>query len=108
LQDEGVSTELFRSDLPHQWFMCMWTSGRRRKLLSRARQHDTVIVMGCDSATETARDSVRSIDCRVVQGMEVAGVMNATLRLDPLGNVSFQGCKTVPLSSQTKEERMSH
>jgi len=108
LKEEGVSTEVFSSKPPHHWFMCMWTSGRRKKLQSHATRHDAVIVLGCNSATETVRDSVRSTDCKVVQGMEVAGVMNATLRLDLLGNVSFQDCKIVPLSPQKKEEGISH
>jgi len=106
LKEEGVGTEVFRSRLPHQWFMCMWTSGRRRRLRSHATEHDAVIVLGCDSATETVRDSVRSTSCTVVQGMEVAGVMNAALRLDLLGNVSFQDCKIVPLSLHKKEDGM--
>jgi len=108
LEEEGVSTEVFRSRLPHQWFMCMWTSGRRRKLRSLATRHDAVIVLGCDSATETVRDSVRSASCTVVQGMQVAGVTNATLRLDLLGNVSFQDCKVVPLSLHEKEDGRPH
>lgn len=108
LEEQGVSTSVFRSDLPHQWFMCMWTAGRRRKLQSDANQHDIAIVLGCDSATETVRDAVRSTDCRVIQGMEVAGVMNARLTFDLPGNVSFEECKTVPLSPQRKEEGTSH
>jgi hypothetical protein len=106
LREGGMSAEVFRSRLPHQWFMCMWTSGRRRKLERQARKHDAVIVLGCDSATETVRDSVRSAGCTVVQGMQVAGVMNATLRLDLLGNVSFQDCKIVPLSLKAQEDGM--
>jgi hypothetical protein len=29
---EGVKADVFRSNLYHQWFVCMWTSGRRKKL----------------------------------------------------------------------------
>jgi hypothetical protein len=105
---QGVSTRVFRSDLPHQWFMCMWTAGRRKKLRSQAEGHDTVIVLGCDSATETVRDAVGSTGCRVIQGMEVTGVMNARLAFDLPGDVSFRGCKTVPLSLRAKQEGTSH
>jgi hypothetical protein len=108
LEEQGVSTSVFRSDLPHQWFMCMWTSGRRKKLQVHARQHDAVIVLGCDSATETARDSVGSTDCKVIQGMEVAGVMNAKLTVALSGNVSFADCKVTPLSPQKREAGVSH
>ena len=108
LKEQGVRASVFRSDLPHQWFMCMWTAGRRKKLQARAKRHDAVIVLGCDSATETVRDSVRSTGCKVIPGMEVAGVMNARLVFELPGNVSFRGCKTVPLSAGTKEAGTSH
>jgi hypothetical protein len=108
LREEGMSTEVFSSRLPLHWFMCMWTSGQRRRLQSQAAKHDAVIVLGCDSATETVRDSVRSAGCTVVQGMRVAGVMNATLSLDPLGNVSFRDCKVVPLSLRTEDDGVPH
>ena len=104
LKEKGVSTSVFRSDLPHQWFMCMWTSGRRKKLQSRARQHDAVVVLGCESAAETVRDAVQSTDCKVIEGMEVAGIMNAKLRVDLPGNVSFEDCKVVPLSPRKERE----
>jgi hypothetical protein len=66
LKEKGVNTSVFKSNLPHQWFMCMWTSGRRKKLQSHARQHDAVIVLGCDSATETVRGhgSRRHHECK--------------------------------------------
>ena len=108
LKEKDVESKVFGCSLYHQWFMCMWTSGRRKKLQSYARQHDAVIVLGCDSATETVRDSVRSTECRVIQGMEVAGVMNAKLRVDLPGNVSFEDCKITPLSPRTREEGGSH
>ncbi len=103
LREEGVNTEVFESNLPHQWFLCLCTSGRRKKLQSCARQHDAVIVLGCDSATETVRDSVRSTECRVIQGMEVAGIMNTKPRLHFLGNLSFENCKVIPISQQKGE-----
>jgi hypothetical protein len=98
LKERGVETEVFSSLPCHEWFMCMRTSGKRKKLLKRAEKHDAVIVLGCDSATETVREVVRSIDCRVVEGMEVAGIMNARISFRLPGNVSFENCRTVPLS----------
>jgi hypothetical protein len=32
LSEIGVRTKVFNSILYHQWFMCMWTSGKRKKL----------------------------------------------------------------------------
>jgi hypothetical protein len=66
-----------------------------------------VIVLGCDSATETVRDSIKSSDCKVIEGMEVAGIMNAKLKFQLPGNVSFEDCKIIPISQKKKEEGMS-
>ncbi|UCG67227.1 MAG: hypothetical protein JSW12_09685, partial [Deltaproteobacteria bacterium] len=67
LRDNGVNTKVFKSNLYHQWFLCMWTSGKRKKLQKYARQYEAVIVLGCDSATETVRDAVKSTDCKVIE-----------------------------------------
>jgi len=106
LKDQGVSTKVFRSNFYHQWFMCMWTSGQREKLQAAAKLHEAVIVLGCDSATETVYAAVKSTDCKVIEGMEVTGIMNATLRFHLPGSLSFGNCRTIPIS-QRKEERMS-
>jgi len=103
LRENGVSTEVFKSIPYHQWFMCMWTSKKRKKLQKCAEHYDAVIVLGCESATETVRDVVKSDDCKVIDGMEVTGIMNAELRFHLPGNVSFKNCKTVPISQQRKE-----
>ena len=103
LKEKGVDTKVFKSYMPHQWFLCMWTSGRRKKLEKHAKQHEAVIVLGCDSATETVRESVRSTNCKVIEGMEVAGIMNAKLKLQLPCNVSFEDCKITPISQQKKE-----
>ena len=100
LREKGVNTKVFKSPLYHQWFMCMWTAGRRRKLQKQARQYEAVIVLGCDSATETVRDVVKSTDCRVIEGMETTGIMNAQLRIGLSGNISFEGCRTIPISQR--------
>jgi hypothetical protein len=107
LREKGVDTKVFKSYMPHQWFLCMWTSGRRKKLEKHAKQHEAVIVLGCDSATETVRESVRSINCKVIEGMEVAGIMNAKLKLQLPCNVSFEDCKITPISQQKKEGNSS-
>ncbi len=98
LRERGLTTGVFRSIPSHQWFMCMWTSGKRKKLQKCAGQYDAVIVLGCDSATETVRDAVKSTGCKVIEGMKVAGIMNAQIRFHLPGNVSFENCKTVPIS----------
>jgi hypothetical protein len=107
LRENGVNTKVFNSIPYHQWFMCMWTSKKRKKLKECAKHYDAVIVLGCESATETVRDVVKSTDCKVIPGMEVTGIMNAQLRFHLPGNVYFENCKIVPISKQKKEENIS-
>ena len=104
LQESGVKTKVFKSAPSHEWFMCMWTSGKRKKLQKYAEKYDAVIVLGCDSAAETVREALKSTDCKLIEGMEVAGIMNAQIRFHLPGNVSFENCKLVPISQmkQTK------
>jgi hypothetical protein len=104
LREKGVNTKVFKSNFPHQWFLCMWTSGRRKKLQKYAKQHEAVIVLGCDTATETVCDSLKSTDCKVIEGMEVSGFMNAKLKLHLPCNVSFEDCKIIPISQHKKGE----
>jgi hypothetical protein len=48
LKENGVKTKVFNSIPYHQWFMCMWTSGKRKKLQQCAGQYDALIVLGWD------------------------------------------------------------
>ena len=107
LREVGVNTRVFKSTLPHQFFLCMWTSGRRKKLRKYAKDYEAMIVLGCDSATETVRDSVKSTDCKVIQGMEVVGFMNAKLRFHLPCNISFEESKIIPISQQKTDSHMS-
>ncbi|MHC4207011.1 MAG: hypothetical protein ACYSTT_20330 [Planctomycetota bacterium] len=107
LNEKGVKTKVFKSNLYHHWFLCMWHSGRRKKLQKYAKQYEAVIVLGCDSATETVRDSVKSTDCKVFEGMEAIGFTNAKLRFHLPCNVSFEDCKIIPIPRQKKEEDKS-
>lgn len=103
LKDQGVTTKVFKSSLYHQWFLCMWTAGRRKKLQKYAKQFDAVIVLGCDSATETVREALQSIDCKVIPGMEVAGIMNAKPRFQLPCNISFEDAKVISISQSKRE-----
>jgi hypothetical protein len=99
LGENGVSTKVFRSNLYHQWFLCMWTSRRREKLRRQAKGYDAVIVLGCDSATETVRGVVSS-DVRVLEGMKVTGIMNGRLSFRLPGELFFDQCRVVPISGR--------
>ena len=98
LRDKGVKTKIFKSVPYHQWFMCMWTSRKRKKLQKCAKHYDAVIVLGCESATETVRAVVKSENTKVVEGMRVAGIMNAELRFSLPAKVSFKNYRTVPMA----------
>ena len=104
LEEKGVKTKVFKSAPSHEWFMCMWTSGKRHKLQKCAEKYDAVIVLGCDSAIETVREAVQSTGCKVIAGMEVAGIMNAQIRFHLPGNVSFDNCRIVPISQQNSQD----
>jgi hypothetical protein len=75
LNDQGITTAIFDSKLPHQFVACMWTYRRRRELSKRAAEFEAVLVLGCDATMETVRDSIGSTDCRVINGMENEGIM---------------------------------
>ncbi len=100
LGDRGIATEVFKSPLYYQWFLCMWTEGRRRKLRKRAEKFDAVVVLGCDTANETVREAVKPTGTRVIEGMRVTGFLNAKMTFDLAGNVSFKDCRIIPISQQ--------
>ncbi len=77
----GIRTGVYDSKSPHQFVVCMWTSGRRKDLARRAAEYDAVMVLGCDAAVETARQALKSSNCRVIPGMDVEGIMNVIPRL---------------------------
>lgn len=76
LEGQGIRTGVFDSKLPHQFVVCMWTSGRRQDLARHSAGYDAVVVLGCDAAVEVTRSSIQSVGCRVIPGMEVDGIMN--------------------------------
>ena len=108
LAEKGVRTEVFKSRLYHQWFLCMWTGGRRRRLRKSANRHDAVIVLGCDSATETVREATEACGCTVIEAMKVSGIINAQLSFHLPGDIGFDNCRIVPISGLDQEETVAH
>ena len=98
LSEKGVKTKVFKNPIYHQWCLCMWTNRRRKKLEKQAQGHDAVIVLGCDTANETVRDAVKPTGAKVIEGMQVAGLMNAKLSIQLPANIAFKDCKIVPIS----------
>jgi len=109
LAEHGVRTDVFEITLYHQWFLCMWTEGQRKKLQKQAENYDAVIVLGCETANVTVRDAVAESGCRVIEGMQVTGYMNANLRLRFPADITFENCKIVPLRQHpAAPERSAH
>jgi len=102
LNENGVTTKVFRSPIYHQWFVCMWTSARRRKLQKAAENYDAVVSLGCDTANATVREAVKATGAKVIEGMEVAGLMNAKMSLGVTGEISFKDCRIIPISQQKR------
>jgi hypothetical protein len=94
----------FRSNLYHQWFLRMWTTRRRKKLQERARKYEAAIVLGCDTGNEAVRESVRTTGCRVIEGMEVSGFINAKLRFRLPCDICLEKCRVVPITQQKKDD----
>ncbi len=106
LESEGIRTGIFDSKLPHQFVVCMWTSDRRRALAKQATQYQAVIVLGCDAAVETVRSSLPA-EYRVIQGMEVEGIMTVIPSLQFPLNISLQVGNVTPVlvtGGQTAEQ----
>ncbi len=105
LLDQGVRSKVFKSYLPHQWFLCMWTAARQKKLQKHARRYDTVIVLGCESATRTVRDSIGSANCKIIEGMETTGIMNTKLSMRFPCDICFKDSKVIPFSPTERKDQ---
>ena len=79
LEQRGVRTGAYATHMPTP-MMCLWTKGQRRRLLNRARDYEAVLVLGCDSATYSVQDALENTACQVIQGMQMIGTTNATLK----------------------------
>jgi len=90
LKDEVIKTAVFDSKLPHHFVACMWTSGRRKKLAKRVAEFEGAVVLGCEATVEIVRDSIRSDDCRVIQGMENEGIMSVLPTVSFPFNISLE------------------
>ena len=117
LSKKGLKTKWFRVGIIQQFFLCLWTSRQRRKLQEAVREYEAVIVLGCDSAFKTIRDSVQGTNCKVIEGTEVRGIMNTKPKVHFPCIISFEDSKVVTMcdrhckqfkekSQQKKEEDM--
>lgn len=79
LEQRGIRTDVFTLRLPSP-LMCLWTEGQRDRLRRRAKDYDAVLVLGCNSATSTVRQTLEEMDCQVIQAMRMRGIANATTK----------------------------
>lgn len=100
LVKKGIRADVFKSRLPHQFVVCMWTSRRRKKLMQRAMNYEALVVMGCESAVQTISDSVRSTSCKVFMGMRSEGIMSIKPGFQFPCNISLQLNSITPLLHQ--------
>jgi len=89
-EKRGIKTSVFKSNLLHQFVLCMWTSRRRKKLMESAKKYDAVVVMGCEAAVQTVRNALESITCDVIPGMRSEGIMSIQPRLSLPCNISLE------------------
>ncbi len=76
LSERGVRTGVFSIHTPTP-MMCLWTERQRKRLRKRAEDYEAVLILACDSGTQSARDALRDTDCRVIQSLDMDGVINA-------------------------------
>lgn len=102
LKKEGLKTGVFKGNLLN-YLICLWTSGRRKKLIKRASQFEAVVVMGCESAYESVQEILKSTNCQVFQGMESEGVLNAIPKVHLPLKISFKKFKVTPVIYQRRQ-----
>ncbi len=97
LNEKGVKAKKFKAGVIQQFFLCLWTLRQRNKLRKCARKYKAVIVLGCDSAIETVRETVKGTDCKVIKGMEVAGIMNTKPKFHLPFDISFEESRMISM-----------
>lgn len=100
LEDDGVSTGVFRGNLLN-FIICMWTSGQRKRLLKRAQKYEAIVVLGCDVAYQTICNILEPTNCHVIHGMECEGILDAAPRFHFPCNISLDLIGVTPLEGKS-------
>jgi hypothetical protein len=109
LGKRGVTADVFRSRVPHQFVMCMWTRRRRRQLMKRAKKYEALVVLGCEAAVQTILDSADTVSFQVLQGMRTEGIMSILPRFKWPDSITLQLNSITPLIHQKQgSERWLH
>jgi len=103
LENVGIKTDTFTSYLPCP-ATCLWTEGQRKRLLKHASDHDAVLVMGCESARQTAEETLQDTDCDVILAMQLVGITNAKLKFEFPLTVRFDGLTRVHANERPESD----
>ena len=90
MEEMGIKTDVFRSNLLHQFVLCMWTMRRRKHLAKRAANYEALVVLGCEAAVDTVHDSVDTEKSKVYMGMRSEGIMSVLPRVNLPANLSLE------------------
>ncbi len=100
LEKRGVKADVFRSRIPQQFVVRMWTRRRRKQLMRLAKKYDAVVVLGCEAAVQTILDSVDTESFQVVQRRRTEGIMSILPRFQWLDSIPLQLNSITPLLHQ--------
>ena len=100
LETRGVRTDVFQSRWLPQFVICMWTTGRRKELMKRAKNYEALVVLGCEAAVQTIRDALGSPAQPVVQGMRTEGIMSILPHFQWPGSITLQLNSITPVVHQ--------
>lgn len=89
LEQRGIRTDVYTTRMPSP-LMCLWTKGQRSRLLKLAKDYEAVVVLGCNSATDTVKDALKDADCQVFQAMRMKGIANATMKFQFPMNITLE------------------
>jgi hypothetical protein len=68
--------------------------------MSRAKNYDALVVLGCEAAVQTILDSVDTESCKVVQGMRTEGIMSILPQFKWPASIMLQLNSITPLLHQ--------
>lgn len=94
LGQRGIRSDVFSLRAPCP-AMCLWTKGQRKRLRKHARKYDAAVVLGCESARLSAEQALENDHCRVVSGMRMTGITNATVSLQSPFRITFKNVARV-------------
>lgn len=103
LEKRGVPADVFRSRWLHQFVVCMWTRRRRAQLRNLAQRYDALVVLGCEAAVQTIKDSLDDLSIPVIQGMRTEGIMSILPRFQWPDRITLQINSITPLLHHQEE-----